>query len=261
MPPQTSSFFTLPRELRDEVYGYLLPFSQPVPSLQSLARQTFEADSTHYAHRMCGNSIVPLALANRQIYFEVEDVTQRIATSKALSKVQLDVAMFGQRIFLTFTHLPFSPHFFPKAGGPARLNLDMDVNLRVGDTSLFFPEDANRYQHLWLKLGEIFFEGPEFRPYVASSRRPIKIDNLDMKMVFLDVYTPSTHMQCAMNILADLRMTASCGLWDGYVDNISFQALRQSEEESEQYLMQPAKIQMSGARSGHDSALTGPYPI
>ncbi|MCJ1382656.1 hypothetical protein MMC17_005769 [Xylographa soralifera] len=232
LPPcLRSCFLELPREIRDEIYQYLLePEDEPPQSAKHAFRDRHfpikhpRFVDPHFANMQ--RSLVPriiyqnklpligytaclgLARTNKQLHNEISQLTAS-RTSRPESSYKIDIIM-DRRCYPTWTSLPTSP----------RNVRYVDVNLRIFCTKNWFGDrgPGHHFQDLlrlltrFLRNGPLFMRKERVQPDIKLESITVYVtDRVDLKARTAR-WNPSFHDVCQRLIFWVNRLTSSGAL-------------------------------------------------
>lgn len=223
-----SGLLRLPREIRDEIYQYLLAYTSEAPVNTSFAGPRLRIKDIMYPRSLGAvTSAINLALTNHQLYAEMQpaispppppspsSLTSRLSPPET---ADLDIMVKGFMYYPTWTYLPRLTRSKP---------FNLNVRLRIFSTESFLSNDGwprqpgSGFRSLMHLLNMLVENGPAFyyTPSVhsANSHRPFVLDCLSIVVEFHDLYTPATHPQTAKNVFGMLKVLARDGIAGGAV--------------------------------------------
>lgn len=226
---ETTTLLTLPRELRNEIYSYLLetfPLELPVDLFNSLRRKWRDGPDgvvRDILYPIPGPKAASLSLllCNRQIAAEIREAAEQRYKSKRLT-TELDICVRGYIVSPTWTFLVMPV--------PDEATLDVKVELRIVSTEGLARNDGWPrqpgviFRSLLTLLDQFVHNGPLFvaREDQASDCRSHRtIDNLLIIISFCDNYTQATHARTKGEIVHMLGRLARRGDMRQYVRKIT----------------------------------------
>lgn len=152
---QHSHLLSLPRELRDNVYIFLLHEKRQAPEDPSQPGER-DADSSTISYERCSPrpGLLQLKLCSKQIHSEVSDIILK-HQDQLSPQAQLDIMVKGSILYPTWTFLPLKPNLYSK----------ISVSLRLFESAGWGSEfNTSAYRGLWSFFCSLVFQGPCYRP-------------------------------------------------------------------------------------------------
>ena len=149
----TSRLLNLPRELRDNVYLFLLTEARPAPEDPSDAGERDIYSSTTFFERGSPKpALLQLKLCSRQIYAETTETLSK-HHDELEDHAELDIMVKGSAIYPSWTYIPLT----------CTLNPQINISLRLFE-SWEGGFNTSVYRSLWSYFNHLVFNGPCFRP-------------------------------------------------------------------------------------------------
>ncbi|KAI6815693.1 hypothetical protein KC332_g10725 [Hortaea werneckii] len=218
--PTTPTLLGLPRELRDQIYVYLIQQAntrKAPPSPPFAGKRHRGPDDIFYSLDRPISRWPNIALVNHQILKEVRENVSKQPSGKPAA--ELDLMAKGYCFYPTWTLLPGCI----RRGQAVNLN----VNLRIFSTEAFRTNDGwprqpgTGFRTLLALLNNYLVSGPSLAPADDTAGiEPYLINVLSVDVTFHDLYTPDTWPATAQEILKMLRELASSGIPDPYVQKV-----------------------------------------
>ncbi len=169
-PSPLPGILRLPRELRDEIYVYLIHARTEAPLYPSLPGKRLADDRISYEFSVpqCQHwRYSPLVWTNRQLRNEYFALISSLLASGHLLRAEVDIMVKGYLQWPTWTYLP--PYLAP------HIPFDLDVQLRVFSTEGFGSNDGwprqpgTAFRDLTAMLNRFIHFGPYFFANKESS--------------------------------------------------------------------------------------------
>lgn len=243
----------LPREIRDEIYFYLLDEYVDPPRYPMLAgNRTFNNEGQHRDGGARLNSIrypgdAPpinypnLLKTNRQIRSEVLDLINQRLGSESLT-AELDIMFKGYQSWPTWSRFPMfvRPSALAHSSDERQPSLNVTVSMRIFSTEGFKSNDGwprqpgTNFRDLLMLLRQFLQYGPSFGQVVENENgvagrnsrvrredegqgggvgQVYKINILTVNVSFEDIYTPATHPETVHQIFKALKEVAESGVF------------------------------------------------
>lgn len=211
---------SLPRELRDQIYGYLLdayrkvPISPLFPGPRRFRRgKDGTLRDISYSTPSPDTGIIALSETSQQLHQEVLQVAHKPSRLDNLN-AELDIMVKGYIMWPTWTTLPLL------TSNDATLNIN--VNLRIFSTESFRENDGwprqpgAAFRSLLTLLCQFIYNGASFKPppskpNMEPEKRHRRINTLSIHVSFFDLYTPDTWLDTRTEIERTLRALAVMG--------------------------------------------------
>ena len=151
-----SSFLALPRELRENIYLFLLSERHQIPMDPSQTGGRIEiASNTYFETQPPRPALLQLKLCSKQLHAEATDFI-RLHQDSLSPQAHLDMLVVGAAIYPTWFYLPLTTTLDPT----------LDICFRVFSPQGWkepFKEDADAvYRALWLLFRNLVFKGVYF---------------------------------------------------------------------------------------------------
>lgn len=218
--PTAPTLLGLPRELRDQIYLYLIQKAntrKAPPSPPFAGKRQRGPDDIFYSLDRPINRWPSIALVNHQLLEEVRENVSKQPSGKPAA--ELDLMAKGYCFYPTWTLLPGCI----RRGQSVNLN----VNLRIFSTEAFRTNDGwprqpgAGFRTLLALLNNYLVSGPSLSPVDNTADiEPYLINVLSVDVTFHDLYTPDTWPATAQEILKMLRELASSGIPDPCVQKV-----------------------------------------
>lgn len=150
-----SRFLSLPRELRDLIYEWLVDERRRRPENPDDAGERSPVSPTTpgsivYESKSPKPAMLQLKLCNKQIYHEIHD-TLKGHVNGDTGPTRLDIMVKGSAIWPTWIKLPATPYLDPT----------IQIDLRIFEATDFGSEfSTGAYRALWSLFNRLIFRGP-----------------------------------------------------------------------------------------------------
>ena len=173
-----SHFLNLPRELRDQVYTFLLNEHHVPPEDPSQTNDRNANSTTYFQVHSPRPALLQLKLTSKQLYTEATDtITRHTNLNPIPDPAHLDIMVKGSSLYPTWLHLPLAPHLHPK----------VNITLRLFESAGWGSEfNTGAYRGLWSLFCALVFQGPCFNLNTRGLSSPLEIGKLrfDIRLCF-----------------------------------------------------------------------------
>lgn len=169
-----SRFLDLPRELRDNIYVFLIHESRPPSEDPSDAgKRDVYSSNTYYERCSPKPALLQLKLCSQQVYAETTEIIAKYDDELSV-RPELDIMVKGSTIYPTWTFLPLIHTLHTPALRPT-----ISISLRLFE-SWEGGLNTSVYRSLWSFFNHLVSNGPCFRPKYSTKRlgTPLKICKL-----------------------------------------------------------------------------------
>ncbi len=168
----SANFLSLPRELRDIIYSYLVYESRPPPEDPEHAGDREFQSKIYFEARSHKPALLQLKLCNWQLHDEVHDALDKHAISD--HGPALDIMVRGSSIWPTWIALPTTPHLDPT----------VNVSLRLFEAKGWGGEfSTGAYRGLWSLFNLLVSQGPcLIHNRYGGLQHPLRISRLSFEI-------------------------------------------------------------------------------
>lgn len=210
-PNASSKLLQLPREIRDEIYSFILKAHTKPPSNPSFPGERIWRDDIAHPKHYSSWRYSNLVWVNRQLRHEYFELVEK-DSKNSQNKAELDIMSKGYVFYPTWVYLP--PDL------PGESPFDLTVNLRIFSTEAYRSNDGwprqpgAGFRCLLRLLNQLVHHGPSFGHHLEllRGRWLFAINRLTVNITFHDDYTPDTWPDTGHSIFRMLKALAVDGL-------------------------------------------------